>query len=115
MPNSIFYEDASALDNGTIIGRSQATPPMDVARPKRSEPHNPGEEHTAGIDAGRLPEDVYTNTLPWWRAALRRKCVVVVEWESEIIGKWQVRLPPLPLPFPAQTMERSKSLTLSFS
>ena len=91
----------SALDNGTIIGRSQVTPPtMDVAHLKRSEPHNPGEEHTARIDAGRLPEDVYTNTLPWWRAALRRKCVVVVEWESEIIGKWQVRLSSPPPPFP---------------
>lgn len=93
MPNSIFYEDPSALDNGTIIGRSQA---MDVAPPKRSEPHNTGED----IAAGRLPEDVYTNTLPWWRAALRRKCVVVVEWESEIIGKWQVRLSPPPPPLP---------------
>lgn len=66
--------------------------------PKGSEPHTdefPGEEHTA-VAAGRLPEDVYTNTLPPWRAALRRKCVAVVEWESEVIVKLQVRLlPPL--------------------
>jgi hypothetical protein len=100
-------EDASAL----------ATPPMDVADPKRSEPHTDdfrGEEHTAGVAAGRLPEDVYTNYLSWWRAALRRKCVAVVERESEVIAKWQVRLFP-PSLREAQTMGRSKSLILSFS
>jgi len=43
------------------------------------------------IAAGRLPEDVYTNTLPGWRAALRRKCLAVVERESKVIGEWQVR------------------------
>jgi hypothetical protein len=51
----------------------------------------PVEDHTMSVAAGRLPEEVYANTLPWWRAALRRKCVVVVEWESEVIGKWQAR------------------------
>jgi membrane-associated phospholipid phosphatase len=68
---------------------------MDVADPKRSEPHTDdfrGEEHTAGVAAGRLPEDVYTNYLSWWRAALRRKCVAVVERESEVIAKWQARV-----------------------
>jgi len=38
------------------------------------------------VAAGRLPEDVYTNTLPSWRAALRRKCVAVVERESKVIS-----------------------------
>jgi hypothetical protein len=87
----------SAFDNSTVTERSQATL-MDVAPPLKTEPHTddlPGEEHTTGVAAGRLPEDVYTNTLPWWRAALRRKCVAVVEWESEVIAKWQVRLSPL--------------------
>jgi len=100
MPNSNLYmpisaENASAFDNSTVTERSQATPPFDVASPIKSEHHMddlPGEKHTAGIAAGRLPEYVYTNTLPSWRAALRRKCVAVVELESEIIGKWQVRL-----------------------
>jgi hypothetical protein len=117
MPNSSPYEDASALDNSTIIERSLATPSKDVTPPKGSEPHTndfPGEKLTAGIAAGRLPEYVYTNTLPWWRAALRRKCVTVVEWESEIIGKWQVRL-FLPSLREAQTTGRSKRLILSFS
>jgi hypothetical protein len=49
------------------------------------------EEHTTSVAAGRLPEEVYVNMLPWWRAALRRKCVEVVEWESKVIGEWQVR------------------------
>jgi hypothetical protein len=102
MPNSHLYmplsaKDPFAFDSSTVTERSQATPPMDVA-PLKTEPHtdHSGEEHTAGVAAGRLPEDVYTNTLPWWRAALRRKCVAVVEWESEVIAKGQVRLPPPP-------------------
>jgi hypothetical protein len=104
MPNSnlnvpLPAEDASAFDSRSITERSQATP-MNVAPPKRSEPHTdnfPGEKHAAGVAAGRLPEDVYTNYLSWWRAALRRKCVAVVERESEVIAKLQVRLfsPPL--------------------
>jgi hypothetical protein len=69
---------------------------MDVASPKPHTGDFPSEGHTAGVAAGRLPEDVYTNTLPSWRAALRRKCVAVVEWESEVIAKLQVR-PFLPL------------------
>jgi hypothetical protein len=94
MPNSNLNRPLSAEDASAL-----ATPPMDVSPPKRSEPHTdnfPGEEHTAGVAAGRLPEDVYTYYLSWWRAALRRKCVAVVERESEVIAKWQVRLfPPL--------------------
>jgi hypothetical protein len=102
MPKSKLYmplsttENASA--NGTVTEHSQATPFPGVVshkvHPKRSEPHtndSPGEEHTAGAAAGRLPEEVYANTLPEWRAALRRKCVAMVEWESEVIAEWQVR------------------------
>ena len=111
MPNSSLNMPLSAEGASAL-----ATPPMDVVPPKRSEPHAddfPGEQHTASIAAGRLPEDVYANYLSWWRAALRRKCVVVVERESEVIAKWQVRLPPSIRE--AQTMGRSKSLMLSFS
>jgi len=43
------------------------------------------------VAAGRLPEDIYMNTLPSWQAALRRKCVAIVEWESKVITEWQVR------------------------
>ena len=60
-------------------------PPLKVYSP------GPSEEHTMSVAAGLLPEDVYTNTLPSWRAALRRKCVAVVERESKVISEWQVR------------------------
>ena len=43
------------------------------------------------VAAGRLPEEVYTGTLPPWRAALRRQCVAMVEWECVVIAEWQVR------------------------
>jgi len=111
-----FADETSANDNSTVTDRSQATP-IDVAPLKRSDPHTddfPGEQHTAGVAAGRLPEDVYTNTLPSWRAALRRKCVAVVEWESEVIVKLQVR------PFPSLSSrgtndEEEENLILLFS
>jgi hypothetical protein len=120
MPNFNLYmplsaEVASALDNSTVTERFQATP-MDVAHPQKSKHHRddfPSEEHTPSIAAGRLPEDVYTYTLPWWRAALRRKCVAVVEYESEVIGKWQVRLSP-PSLREAQTMGGRKNSILSY-
>ncbi|EIM81915.1 uncharacterized protein STEHIDRAFT_103330 [Stereum hirsutum FP-91666 SS1] len=43
------------------------------------------------VPAGRLPEEVYTNTLSPWRAAMRRQLVEIVEWESGVLAKVQVR------------------------
>lgn len=34
--------------------------------------------------------DVYDATLIWWRAAIRRKLVKSVRWESEVIARMQV-------------------------
>ena len=106
MPKSKHYMPLSTEDsftNGTVTEpeNSQGTPfpslvspKVNKVHPKRSEHHtddSPGEEHTAGVAAGRLPEEVYANTLPGWRAELRRKCVAMVEWESKVIAEWQVR------------------------
>lgn len=104
------------FDHSTVTEHSKATPPMDVAPPKRREIHRGdlGEEHAAGVAAGRLSEDIYANTLPWWRAALRRKFVAVVEWESEVIARWQVRL-FLPLSSRVPNDRGRKSSILSFS
>ncbi|KAG6887473.1 hypothetical protein C0992_012125 [Termitomyces sp. T32_za158] len=41
------------------------------------------------ITPGRLPTDVYDVTLPRWRAAVRRRIVRSVQWESEVIAKLQ--------------------------
>ena len=103
MPKSKLYkslspDDASSLDDA--VAEDPALPPGSAAAPARMKSgsytrtdYSPGhsEERNASVAAGRLPEEVYANTLPWWRAALRRKCVAVVEWESEVIGEWQVR------------------------
>ena len=35
---------------------------------------------------GTNPRDVYDSSLPWWRAAVRRKLVVRVQWESGVIA-----------------------------
>lgn len=40
---------------------------------------------------GTLPADVYDTTLPWWRAAIRRKLTQSIEWESRVLAKMQVR------------------------
>jgi len=44
------------------------------------------------VAAGRLPAEIYANTLPSWRLALRRKCLAAVEWESEVIAQWQAKV-----------------------
>lgn len=43
------------------------------------------------IDAGRLDEHFYDNTLSWWRASIRRMVMNQVERESDIIAAMQVR------------------------
>lgn len=91
MPHSKLHMSLSSkvASNGTV---TEHYPPFpDVVSDEPLTDESPGEKHTAVIDSGRLPEEVYANTLPRWRAALRRKCVAEVEWESEVIATWQVR------------------------
>jgi hypothetical protein len=90
-----FSRDDHPMPDGDVLNDSSTTQSSRLASvPRKSLTDDPlVEEHNqaASVAAGRLPEEVYTNTLPRWRATLRRKCVSVVEWESEAIGKWQVR------------------------
>ncbi|KAI0253432.1 hypothetical protein BJV78DRAFT_1302210 [Lactifluus subvellereus] len=87
--------DNFSAPNGEVLEDSSTTPSQPIALAAKKSPSLPDplpvEDNTASVAAGRLPEEVYTKTLPWWRAALRRKCVAVVEWESKVIAKWQVR------------------------
>ena len=39
------------------------------------------------------PKDVYDTSLSWWRAAIRRRLVASVRWESRIIARMQVSYP----------------------
>ena len=96
MPKSKPYMSVSADDdasspNGSIT-EEHPTPSFPTT-PTRKKAYSPGPsgKHTVNVAAGRLPEDLYTNALPWWRAALRKKFVAVVERESKVIAEWQVR------------------------
>jgi len=96
MPKSKLYISVSSDDdapslNGAITEEDPIPSTPTMPTQKTASP-GPSEVHTVNVAAGRLPEEVYTNMLPSWRAALRRKCVAVVEWESEVIGKWQARV-----------------------
>jgi len=88
---SVSSDDDAPSLNGYIAEKHPN--PSFPTSPTRKKAYSPGPsgEHTINIAAGRLPEDVYTNTLPSWRAALRRKFVTVVERESKVIAEWQVR------------------------
>ncbi|EIN09036.1 hypothetical protein PUNSTDRAFT_87143 [Punctularia strigosozonata HHB-11173 SS5] len=41
---------------------------------------------------GYLPDDVYEQTMGWWRAAIRRRLVRSVEWESKVIASMQAKI-----------------------
>ncbi|KAG6827645.1 hypothetical protein H0H92_011011 [Tricholoma furcatifolium] len=41
------------------------------------------------LTPGRLPTNAYDATLPSWRAAIRRRLVKSVKWESEVIARLQ--------------------------
>jgi hypothetical protein len=45
----------------------------------------------ASASPGYLPDDVYEQTMGWWRASIRRGIVKTVEWESNVIASMQVR------------------------
>jgi hypothetical protein len=100
MPKSKLYtklspDDDPALDDTVSEDPSPTPPPGAALASKKSgsrPSYSPGEEHTTTDAAGRLPEEVYTNTLPWWRAELRRRCVAIVERESQVIAQWQARV-----------------------
>jgi hypothetical protein len=94
MPESKFHmslptDDAASLngDGAEAVAEGLASVPT----PIRKKSIGFVEHSTSVVAAGRLPEEVYENMLPWWRLALRRKCVAMVEWESQVIGEWQVR------------------------
>ena len=44
------------------------------------------------VPPGNQPKDVYDSSLPWWRAAIRRRLLLNVRWESGIIARMQVSL-----------------------
>jgi len=45
---------------------------------------------TSPPSPGRRSADVYDTTLPWWRAAVRRKLLVAVQRETKVIARMQV-------------------------
>lgn len=75
-------DTASSTDNDEYVPRHEKSP---LVASVRVDP----EPYAA---SGRLPEDVYERTLPPVRLALRKALVRCVEWESGVLGRWQVRL-----------------------
>jgi hypothetical protein len=73
------------LSVASSANSSRAPSPTPFAREKSSYIRN-GE----AIDTPRRQTDVYEATLPWWRAATRRRLVKSVQWESKVIARMQV-------------------------
>ncbi|KAF8268554.1 hypothetical protein EI94DRAFT_1778532 [Lactarius quietus] len=73
------------------VARSRRMPPL-RASPQRPPPQKSDRQQNTDVAAGRLPEDIYASTLPTWRLAVRRKCLAVVEWESEVIARLQAKV-----------------------
>ena len=64
---------------------SRTSSPASVTREKLPYAGN-GED----VDSSGHPIDVYDATLSWWRAAIRRRLVKSVKWESTVIARMQV-------------------------
>lgn len=100
MPKSKLFTSVSAevaeesLDSSVPRLVSAPAPSKIGSPPAYSAPKFVSENTT--VAAGRLPEEIYTSTLPLWRASLRRQCLAVVEWETGVIAQLQVRSPFLP-------------------
>jgi hypothetical protein len=45
------------------------------------------------VSPGIQPKNVYDTNLSWWRAAIRRRLVTSVRWESKVIARMQVSYP----------------------
>ncbi|EPQ53728.1 hypothetical protein GLOTRDRAFT_63378 [Gloeophyllum trabeum ATCC 11539] len=81
-PKVIILDDSPAIMNGE-----------DKTRFTRSSPGTPSsDDGMISLDVGRLPGEVYDNSLMRWAAALRRRVVKRVEWESEVIAAMQERI-----------------------
>ena len=46
--------------------------------------------NSSNLDSAPEPRDVYDTTLSWWRAAIRRRLVQSIHWESRVIARMQV-------------------------
>jgi len=70
VPKSKLYVTVSTDDHVSPLNGSIAedhTPSFPTS-PTRKKAYSPGfgGEHSMNVAAGRLPEDIYTNTLLWW-------------------------------------------------
>ena len=66
---------SSPLRNGAHLSLNDGFAPCDAKAPP---------------SPGCRSADAYDATLPWWRAAVRRKLLVVVQRESNVIARMQV-------------------------
>ncbi|CAL1708535.1 unnamed protein product [Somion occarium] len=95
-------KESSATDDRSSFYtyESRATTPgsvdVDYLSEKRDRDEMEGEDMNLVLGGvGRLSDEVYDRALSWWRAAVRRKLVKSVEWESRLIATMQeyVRTP----------------------
>jgi hypothetical protein len=70
--------------------RSASPAPSDDDDDYFDEKFGPKGERGYDEAPGQHSTDVYDTTLPWWRAAIRRKVLERVRLESQVIAKVQV-------------------------
>ncbi|KAH9005584.1 hypothetical protein EDB86DRAFT_3098618 [Lactarius hatsudake] len=100
MPTSkhiVSFSDEVAEVSPNVPAPRFVSPPVPSKRGSPPDYYAPivafkNRQQNTSVAAGRLPEEIYTSTLPSWRAAVRRQCLAVVERESEIIAHWQSRV-----------------------
>ena len=83
---------------------SYESEPSSLTSSPASSPIGPGVYPYNNLDGqvlvppGLQPKDVYDSSLSWWRAAIRRRLVASVRWESGVIARMQVSYRPVACP-----------------
>lgn len=68
----------------------ETTPDIDLVGEKRPLDETIEDMNLILGGVGRLPDDIYDRAMPWWRAAIRRRLVKTVGWESKVLANMQV-------------------------
>ena len=80
----------SIPSNGSSLSSSPASSPVGQGAHPYNNLNLDSKPLVHWVSPGIQPKDVYDTSLSWWRAAIRRRLVASVRYESRVIARMQV-------------------------